>query len=284
MHGPRARIALFLLLTFALSTIIWVPVIRSGDLAQGGGLYALALMWCPGIAAMLTTLLTQRSLRGMGWVPSRPKLLGLALVIPILYAIPVYLLAWNIGLGAFDPTGWIIDPSLKPLTGLLVILVAGAVTGTVAAAGEEIGWRGLLVLELAKISSFRATAMLSGIIWALWHLPLMIGANYHGGTTPIVYSVSCFAVTAVAVSFIMAWLTLRSQSFWPATLLHASHNLAVQNVLDPATVAGKWGNWWATEFGAGLALATTIAAWLLLRSGRPKVAGLMSVTRRKSAP
>jgi hypothetical protein len=40
--------------------------------------------------------------------------------------------------------------------------------------GEEIGWRGFLVLELAKRHSFAATAIISGFIWAMWHYPIFL--------------------------------------------------------------------------------------------------------------
>lgn len=45
-------------------------------------------------------------------------------------------------------------------------------TGVATAAGEEIGWRGFLVPELAKGLPFTAVALVSGIIWAAWHYPI----------------------------------------------------------------------------------------------------------------
>src|SRR2546430_1382585 len=37
-----------------------------------------------------------------------------------------------------------------------------------SALGEEIGWRGFLVPELARSMSFSAVALTTGIIWATW--------------------------------------------------------------------------------------------------------------------
>jgi len=267
MDNPKTKIIIFLALTFVLSAISWVPIMRAGDLAAGGGLYILATMWCPGIAAIITRLITQRNVRGMGWIPRTPGLLALAYILPLLYAFPVYLIAWASGLGGFDPSAWSVEPGMSPLMGLLMIASVGALMGMISATGEEIGWRGLLVPELAKVTSFRNTALISGLIWAAWHMPLMIAANYHGEGTPIAYSLICFAAMIVALSFVMAWITLKSRSLWPAAVLHATHNLFVQGVFDGATVETASTNWLTSEFGAGLAITIAIAALLLVRYG-----------------
>jgi membrane protease YdiL (CAAX protease family) len=99
-------------------------------------------------------------------------------------------------------------------------------------------------------------------------MPLMIGANYHGEGTPIAYSLLCFAAMIVALSFVMAWITLKSRSFWPAALLHATHNLFVQAVFDGATIETESTNWWTGEFGAGLAITISVVAFVLLRSSK----------------
>jgi membrane protease YdiL (CAAX protease family) len=71
----------------------------------------------------------------------------------------------------------------------------------------------------------------------------------------------------IGLATIMAWLTLRSRSLWPAAILHATHNLFVQAVFDGATIEGPDANWLTGEFGIGLAIAIGLAAWLLVRFG-----------------
>ncbi len=267
MDNPRTKIILFLALTFVLSAITWVPIIRAGDIMAGDGLYILATMWSPAVAAILTRLITQRNARGMGWIPRPPRLLGLAYILPVLYALPVYLLAWGSDLGELNPSQWSVIPDASPAVGLLMIATIGALTGLVSATGEEIGWRGLLVPELARLTSFRNVALISGAVWAAWHMPLMIFANYRGEGTPMLFSLTCFAVMVIGLAVIMAWLTLKSRSLWPAAILHATHNLFVQAVFDGATIEGPSANWLTGEFGVGLAVTIAIAAWLLIRFG-----------------
>ena len=270
MDNPKAKIAIFLVLTIALSAIFWVAIMRAGTVMAGGGMYTLGAMWCPGIAAILTRLITQRNLRGMGWVPRTPRLLGAAYIIPFLYALPVYLFVWGTGLGGFDPGRWAVRPGEAPVAGILLILTLGAIKSLMSATGEEIGWRGLLVPELAKITSFRNTALISGLVWGSWHMPLVLGADYHGKGTPLLFSIVCFMVMAVGVSCIMAWLVLKARSFWPAALLHAMHNLFIQAIFDGATVERASTSRWIGEFGAGLAVTTAIAGFLVLRASRAR--------------
>ena len=58
-------------------------------------------MWSPGLAALLTQLLTTRSLRGMGWRLGSVRFLGIAWILPVVYALPAYAFAWLTGLGIF---------------------------------------------------------------------------------------------------------------------------------------------------------------------------------------
>jgi membrane protease YdiL (CAAX protease family) len=274
VDNPRTKIIVFLALTFFLSTITWMPIIRAGDIMAGDGLYVLATMWCPAMAAILTRLITQRNVRDMGWVPRTPRLLALAYILPVLYALPVYLVAWGSGLGDLNSSQWSVTPEVSPAVGLLLIATIGALTGLISATGEEIGWRGLLVPELAKLTSFRNVALISGAVWAAWHMPLMIFANYRGEGTPLAFSIICFAAMVIGLATIMAWLTLKSRSLWPAAVLHAAHNLFVQAVFDGATIEGPKANWVTGEFGIGLAVTIGLAAWLLVRfGGRPQCNG-----------
>lgn len=268
--NPRRTIAIFLAIALALSAITWVPQIAAGKIHP---LWILGTMWSPGIAAIITKFLVHGSLRGMGWRPRTGSLIALAYLLPLLYALPVYAPTWLAGLGTFDEGQWIVDMGMSPWTGLALIVTAGLANSLISATGEEIGWRGLLVPELMKLTSLRNAALVSGAIWAVWHMPLMLFTDYRGHGTPLAYSLACFAGMVVGLSFIMAWLTARSGSLWPAAMLHASHNLFVQNVFDLATVESDGTSYITGEFGIGLAVSVAIAAAILLRWWPPNEKG-----------
>jgi len=253
----KKEVGTFLGFTFGLSAIFWALIISAGSLGVHGGIYVLALMWCPGVSALITRLIYQHNVRGEGWGLGQPRWLVLAYVLPIVYATVVYGLVWLTGLGGVDLSRF--------KTPVLTFVLVGSLQSLVSATGEELGWRGFLVPMLRRSKSFEQTALISGITWAGWHFPLIIGADYNGGTPPW-YSVLCFAVMVVAMGFPFAWLRLRSGSVWPAAILHASHNLFVQAFFDRVTVDTGPTRWLTGEFGAGLALAFIAVGWIFWRA------------------
>jgi len=276
---PKTRLTVFLTLTFALSSIFWGLLSARGGLeAPGGQLYVLGLMWSPGLAAMATQLVTRRTLRGLGWRWGKTRYQVVAYLLPLAYSLCVYVPVWLVGLGGLShevlqraaerfglgavASSWLgpgVIALLVPIVGLL-----GVVPNSVFALGEEIGWRGFLVPELRRVTSFTRTALWSGLIWALWHVPVILFAGYHA-EAPIWYAVVCFTVLTVGMSFALAWLRLRSGSLWTAMLLHASHNLFVQAFFDRLTTDTGPTEWITGEFGAGLALAAAVTGYLFWR-------------------
>ncbi len=271
----QKKVLTFLALTLLGSSVLYYLIISSGSLESMGGLWVLLLMWTPGLSGIITQLFYEHSLRGMGWKPGKVKYLLLAYFIPLLYCLVVYGLTWLSGLGLFPSAEFV--ESLKLAYGsqmpdALLILVYVAVAGTLgmlgsllSAVGEEIGWRGLFVPELAKLTSFQKTSLISGAVWAAWHLPLILFSDYNLPGVPKWYAAVMFIIMVMGISFIFAWLRLKSGSLWTAALLHASHNLFVQGVFTPLTQRIAVTPYIIDEFGVGLALAAVVLAVIFWR-------------------
>ena len=267
MKPARNNVIAFLVLAFVLSAPFYALIISAGTINVAGGLYVAAIMWCPGVAALLTRLLFQRNLRGVGWgwAQTRYQLLGYC--IPIVACLFVYGFVWTTGIGAVsgerltsgpaDILGFVQSASVP-----LAVTVAGTIGFlelVIFVTGEELGWRGLLVPELVKLTGYTRAALITGIVWAVFHYPLLFFADYNSGA-PLWYVSVCFTVGIIAGSFIVSWLRLQSGSVWTAVVMHSSHNLFT-GVFDRLTVKEGWTDYITTEFGAGLALAYSIIAY-----------------------
>ena len=100
-------------------------------------------------------------------------------------------------------------------------LTVGVIPNCIAAMGEKLGWREFLVPELAKITSFKNVAWISGLIWALYHFPVILGADYLGAA-PRWPSVLCFTFQIMSLSFIYAWAPRSSDEEFEVVIMIAA--------------------------------------------------------------
>ena len=264
----RKQVITYLVLTFAFSAWFYYLIISAGKMKMGP---TYGLMWSPGVAALLTRLIYQRNLRGFGWGWGKTRYQIASYLLPPLAALAVYGLVWASGLGGLSGEK-LTTGIAKGLGGvsvplpviLLLLATVGFLMSITSAMGEEIGWRGLLVPELAKVTSFTSTALLSGAIWSLYHYPLILFSDYNSGT-PVWFVLICFTISVLAASFVFAWLRLKSGSVWTAVFLHASHNLFIQQIFDTVTVDRGSTRYFTTEFGLGMTLAYVLLAWYFWR-------------------
>lgn len=259
-------IAIFLSITLALSSIYYFFIIYSGTLGAGQGQYVMGLMWCPGISALITMKILKRNISDLGWKWGKNKYQFWSYLIPIIYALVTYLIIWVFGWGGFYNKEFVNTLTesfgLGPIGGgftiaLYVILfgIFGTISSMSRALGEEIGWRGFLVPELYKEHSFTKTSLISGLIWGIWHLPILLFADYNSGT-PSWYALSCFMVLVVGMSFIYTWFRIKSGSLWTAVILHATHNLFIQAIFTPLTADTGNTAYFIDEFGIVLPIVT----------------------------
>jgi membrane protease YdiL (CAAX protease family) len=139
-------------------------------------------------------------------------------------------------------------------------ILIGTAFNCFSALGEELGWRGFLTPELGKKWTFAQTSLFVGVVWAVWHYPLILFANYNS-ETPIYYGLLCFTFAVAGLSFAYTWFRLKSGSVWTAMFLHASHNLYVQSFFDPLTNTEGVTKYLTGEFGAMMALVGVITAF-----------------------
>jgi len=228
-----------------------------------------ALMWTPAAASVVARLVLHEGFAdvsfriggGRGW-----KAIVLALIFPIGVGLISYGIAWTTGLVHFNPqpialAARFVGDTASPIVIFMINLTVATTVVTIfsvrTAAGEEIGWRGYMLTRLID-AGVPNPVLLSGVIWGLWHVPLILGGVYLAGPPPIL-SALLWMVTATAFSFVFAQLRLATGSIWPAITLHAAWNSVIQVAFDPAST-GAGATLWVGESGILVALVMIVAA------------------------
>jgi len=88
--------------------------------------------------------------------------------------------------------------------------------------GEEIGWRGFLLPNLEPLGRIKAM-VISGMIWALWHTPmiLILGFLYGNQMWP---GVLLHFTMVSGLGIWMAYIWLKTRSTILAAFMHATFN------------------------------------------------------------
>lgn len=270
VNQSRKAIAYFLLINFAISSVYYFLIIHTGKLGSGFGMYVTGLMWTPAISAFITCKILKRKINSLAWGWNKPGYQLWAYLVPLIYSLVAYLIVWIAGWGSFYNTDTVIQIAkgfgwehLPNSVVVLLYFIFAGIIGMVASLstglGEEIGWRGFLVPELYKTTSYTKTSLIVGFIWAFWHFPILIFADYNSGT-PAWFGLTCFTVMVVSISFVFTWFRLKSGSLWTAAILHASHNLFIQNFFTPLTKDTGHTKYFIDEFGAVLPVICLITA------------------------
>ena len=238
----RKGIASFLLITFGITYAIEIGMGLAGFRWEGippiiGQYIVAGVMWVPALATVLTIKFVTKEgfgITNLRFGSLKPYLYG-ALIIPLLFAV-TYGLTWLLGLGSPD---WQLSEmmsmmaesgadlstappaaTLLPML-FLVSLVVGPTINGVFGFGEEYGWRGYLLPKLMPLGKPKAYTIL-GIIWGLWHAPLiLLGFNYPG--YPLLGVLWMCGLTT-ALGIFLNEMTLRYKSSILAGSLHGAFN------------------------------------------------------------
>ena len=270
----------FVLLTMALSWSIWItawlatgrPTATTTSAGMVIAIYAGS--FAPGIAAAILSAMSPLAslkewLRGFirfrcGWRAYAAALLPL----------PLSLLLLTFVLG-YEPRldGLHGRPSiLLYLTIFPVSIFNGLATAIMGAGplGEEGVWRGYLLPRLLDQGGEARASLIIGIIWALWHLPVMaMFADWRNGVPFLTY-LPLYTAGVIGLSFVMSrvWL-IGGGSLIPCIWLHGLVN-AVGGIAFDHRV---WTSRWSAEAAAGhFAVATALTAAVLTTARRRRSA------------
>ncbi len=258
--GSAASILTFFALAFAWSWSCWLlaPMLKAEH-----PLAATALSLTGGFGPSLAAVVVMAHGRGSaglrGWL-SRClrwrigwRWVLLAFVFPVVFM--------GLAAAAHVALGGSLPPSpaaghawLAAANFLLIFLLGGPL-------GEEFGWRGYALPALQVRWGWRSASVLLGVMWALWHLPLVFSAGSVQSHLPIGW----YALSVIASSVLFAWLFKRSQgSVVPVLVLHTAVN--AWSMIIPVMVQPDGSNLRPFQIVVGIQVLTAIA--LLLHGER----------------
>ncbi len=173
------------------------------------------LMYVPASMAVLFTLLHQPSLKALLrpiLAPVKPGSLGFAVLYPLGFIGLIALVSWSLGLSTWHPEGAVNYPLVPPVASILLSLPL--------ILGEEYGWRGYLLDNLARTRGRLAATLVTGFVWALWHGPVIYGLA-RVSEQPDPWLLVVIQMLAIFVfSFAFAWLYFQSGSILPPMIMH----------------------------------------------------------------
>jgi uncharacterized protein len=242
----RHPLVTFFLLVFILTWVVWVPRASGAPL----GVLGQAWTWIPAIAALLAAALTggRGALRELGSRLVRWRV-GWQWYLVVILGPAAFSLAVA-GIYTLFGGSWADAAPPAILVGPLVVLPLFLVILTLTdGLGEELAWRGFALPRLLTRYNALAASLILGVIWALWHLPLLWTEG--GPMYQLPVWLLLLDVTAKAVLFTWVFLHTRG-SVLIAMLFHGATNLFL--VSPDVTSTGD----------LGLPVLAMVAKWVLV--------------------
>ena len=249
----KKKVIKFTLITYVIAWLIQIPaaiyyINHQGAFGKSVFQVGAAISM---FAPLLATLITNHTLKGMGWKPNvkgNVKWIIFAILVPVIIVVTGAVLFYSIYPDLFDPTaslylkktgadmgvdllGQLEEKGVSPQTYVVIsafsALTGGSFFNMFVAVGEEAGWRGFLYPELRKGFGRVTTWIIAGIIWAAFHFPLMLIAGYEYGTDYLgapVLGLIVFSVNCIVNGALHEIVYDKTKCIWFSALFHGAIN------------------------------------------------------------
>ncbi|MBD5500459.1 MAG: CPBP family intramembrane metalloprotease [Lachnospiraceae bacterium] len=246
------QILIFLVITFAVTygveIFVIAPMVGSVDVNKAMLAQALIVMvmFIPALGVVLTRMITKEGFRGKDLyfsihIKDDLKYYGIVwplFAVLILAGAILYFLVFpaqydrNMGYAAALFNAQLETPmTVREIKQVMIMQIAvGAVFAPFAniinCLGEEWGWRGYLLPKLLKQFKVVPAVLIDGIIWGIWHAPLIVlGHNYGTGYPGFpITGILAMCVFCVVIGTIFSYVTIKTNSCVPAILGHSMIN------------------------------------------------------------
>ncbi|MFJ7817241.1 type II CAAX prenyl endopeptidase Rce1 family protein [Bacillus toyonensis] len=273
VQRAKKGLQLFLSILFITSILLNVVIMITKSMPL-----IVVYMFTPAISSILTRIILREGFKDVSFSLDNLKIwkgITLALIIPMIICGITYSIAWFSGFARFQlPQGGMLEPIYNilglqylpiPLRFIFIVVLSGilgSLLNLIPVMGEEMGWRGYMLTRLVD-AEFSRPILISGLIWATWHVPIVIAGLYVEGTS-VFLSVLGIYFCIVPFSYIKAYLRLITGSVWPSVIIHTTWNAIIQGPFARATT-GYQLEIWIGEAGLITALIISITAIIVYR-------------------
>lgn len=269
---------LYFLFAFGMAWLLQVYasllLLRDGNAAAYQLLLLVVSMFCPLVSVLLVQKFWLHQPTGISW---RPRLKGNGRYLlaawfgPAVFTVLAAVLYFAVFPHRLDLSGsWLAaayggemdaqtlrrelgvsNLSYMLETGLFAVTLA-PVINMFAALGEEAGWRGYMMPHLKKQLGLLNGRLLGGVIWGVWHWPLMLLVGYEYGTNYLgapVLGLFVWCIVCFALNTLLDWLYEKTGCIWVPSIAHGAFNAVAAlfvvltnpadsyyNVLGPAPI------------------------------------------------
>ena len=255
--------SLYFLIAFGLAWLCQVGGCMALLQQKNAVLYQLALiatMFCPLLAVLLVQKVFLRQPVGIGWKvqgkrrfwlaawfgPAVFTLLGAALYFAVFPSRLDFSGSWLVAAygGEMDAQTLRSELGVSTLSyllqnGLFAVILAPAIN-MVPALGEEVGWRGYMMPRLKERFGLLNGRLLGGVVWGVWHWPLMLLVGYEYGTNYLgapVLGLVVWCVVCFALNTLLDLLYEKTGCIWVPAIAHGAFNAIaalLQVLITPA--------------------------------------------------
>lgn len=213
------KVVIFLTFTFGLTWLMWwlLAFIKhdNSQIFNNPLLFVLFSIGgsAPTIASYISIKFSDRDFKGFNKTVWKWRINILYYFFCIVCVLGVRYISIAIYGFIYNPIWADINSQLLSLLPLIIIMIPlGGI--------EEFGWRGLLLPELNKKFKLPTAALIVGLIWSLWHLPLFFInglSHYHSDFLE-------FLISVTGLGLVLAWLYNKTNSIFICVLFHALYN------------------------------------------------------------
>ncbi|MBN2005492.1 MAG: CPBP family intramembrane metalloprotease [Anaerolineae bacterium] len=277
----------YVILAYAITWLIQLPelILMRGNYHFTGRYLVLlnVASYGPSLAAVIVTAITQGGAgvkallkRLIQWRVSWLVYLVTFFVFPLIFFIGYQML----GIRAADGENLLVFMTLVvaiPINAPIAAVLLG-----IGPLGEELGWRGFMLPRLLERYGDFSSSVILGLVWAFWHLPVFLFAEWRGDI-PFATALALYPLGTIAIATIMTKLHHWSRgSVLMAILFHGVINY----------VADSKDFWQSGQFSPlqlqliliGLFMVTALVFWALSKTGFPKQIAPQEAPQRDHDP